>query len=313
MKSLITLLTLGTLLAAPAMLQAKITRTVEKSFTVQPGGNLRVQTQGGDIKVLTGPGNDVKVTATEVIQADTEAKADELLKDLDLTIEQTADNVTAKAKYEKEHGGWHFGNWPPVSVSYTVVVPSRYNVDLNTSGGDISVASINGQARLRTSGGDLKLERVDGEVDGGTSGGNISLQEGTARVKLSTSGGDIQVDRAGGEADLSTSGGNIVINSVKERITASTSGGDIKASIEGALKGDCRLTTSGGTVKVTVDKTAAFDLKARTSGGDVDASGLTITIEKGGLRKSSLAGKVNGGGPQLYLGSSGGDIRIRTN
>jgi len=313
MKSFITLLTLGALLAAPAMLQAKITRTLEKNFTVQPGGTLRVQTQGGDIKVLTGPGNDVKVTATEVIQADTEAKADELLKDLDLTIEQNADNVTAKAKYEKERGGWHFGNWPPVNVSFTVVVPTRYNVDLNTSGGDISVASINGQARLRTSGGDLKLERVDGEVDGGTSGGNISLQEGTARVKLSTSGGDIQVDRAGGEADLSTSGGNIVINSVKERITAATSGGDIKASIEGALKGDCRLTTSGGTVKVTVDKTAAFDLKARTSGGDVDASGLTITIEKGGLRKSSLAGKVNGGGPQLYLGSSGGDIRIRTN
>jgi DUF4097 and DUF4098 domain-containing protein YvlB len=313
MKSFLTLLTLGALLAAPVLVQAKITRTVEKSFTVQPGGTLKVQTQGGDIKVLTGAGNEVKVTATERINADTDTKADELLKDLDLTIEQNGDNVTAKAKYEKDHSGWHFGSWPPVSVSFTVVVPAHYNVDLNTSGGDIAIASINGQARLRTSGGDLKLERVEGEVDGGTSGGNITLQEGTARVKLSTSGGDIHVERAGGEADLSTSGGNIVINSVKERLSASTSGGDIKASIEGALKGDCKLTTSGGTVKVSVDKTAAFDLRARTSGGDVDAEGITIAIEKGGLRKSSLAGKVNGGGPQLYLGSSGGDIRIRTN
>ena len=64
---------------------------------------------------------------------------------------------------------------------------------------------------------------------------------------------------------------------------------------------------------VAVDKNAAFDLKAHTSGGDVDAAGITIAIDKGGLRKSSLAGKVNGGGPQLYLGSSGGDIRLRTN
>jgi len=312
MKTLIPLLTLGAVLALPAMLQAKITRTVEKTFTVQPGGTLTVGTQGGDIKVMTGPGNEVKVTATERINTSTEAKADELLKQLELTIEQQGDNVTAKAKFA-DSAGWHVGNWPPVNVSFTVTVPSRYNVDLNTSGGDIGVASINGHARLRTSGGNLKLERVDGDVDGGTSGGDINLQEGTANVKLSTSGGDIHVDRAGGEADLSTSGGDIVINSVQGRLHAGTSGGDVKASIAGALKGDCKLTTSGGTVTVSVDKTAAFDLKAHTSGGEVDASGITITIEKGGVGKSSLAGKVNGGGPQLYLSSSGGDIRIRTN
>ena len=312
MKSFISLLTLGALLAAPALLQAKITRTVEKTFTVQPGGSLKVQTSGGDIKVLTGPGNGVKVTATERFDTDSETKADELLKDLDLTIEQQGDNVSAIAKYDR-HGGWHFGSWPPVSVSFTVLVPAHYNVDLNTSGGDIHLESINGQARLRTSGGDIKIDRVDGEVDGGTSGGNITLREGTANVKLTTSGGDIQVDRAGGEADLSTSGGDINIKSVQGRLTASTSGGDVKASIEGALKGDCKLTTAGGEVVVSVDKNAAFDLKAHTSGGDVDAAGITISIEKGGLRRSSLAGKVNGGGPQLYLSSSGGDIRIHTN
>jgi DUF4097 and DUF4098 domain-containing protein YvlB len=121
------------------------------------------------------------------------------------------------------------------------------------------------------------------------------------------------VDRAGGEANLSTSGGNIEIKSVRSRLTASTSGGDIRANIEGALKGDCRLTTSGGEVVVAVDKDTAFDLKSHTSGGDVDAAGITIAIDQGGLRKSSLAGKVNGGGPLLYLGSSGGDIRIRVN
>jgi len=291
--------------------RAEIKRTVEKTFTVQPGGALKVQTSGGDIRVLTGSGNEVKVTALERIKAGSDAQADEMLKELDLRMEQQGDNVTAVAKYDKK-GGWHWGS-TPVSVSFTVVVPSRYNVDLNTSGGDIQLESINGQARLRTSGGDLKIDRVEGEVDGGTSGGNIVLREGTAKVRLSTSGGDIHVDRAGGEADLSTSGGGIVIKSVLGRLTASTSGGDIKASIEGALKGDCRLTTSGGEVVVAVDKSAAFDLKAHTSGGDVDAAGITIAIEKGGLRKSSLAGKVNGGGPLLYLGSSGGDIRVRLN
>ena len=310
MKSLISLLALGTLLGSPVMLQAKITRVVEKSFAVQPGGTLKVQTSGGNINILTGAGNEVKVAASELINASSDEKADEIVQDLLLTMDQNGDGITAVAKYRRR-GGWLWGS-DPVTVSFTVTVPARYNVDLNTSGGDIKVASIDGRAKLRTSGGNLKLERIDGEVDGGTSGGNITLREGTAKVRLSTSGGNIHVERAGGEADLSTSGGNIVIESVRSRLSATTSGGSVKATIEGELKGDCTLSTSGGSVVATVDKGAAFDLRAHTSGGDVDAEGITIAIEHGGLRKSSLSGKVNGGGPVLSLGSSGGDIRLRT-
>ena len=311
MKTFITLLTLGALLGTPAWLEARITRTVEKQFTGEPGGNLKVQTSGGDIQVVTGTGNEVKVTAKERINADSEEKADEILKDLTLTIEQEGKNVTATAKYEKSNG-WHWGN-TPVTVSFTVSVPKQYNVDLNTSGGDIGLESISGRARLRTSGGNLKIDRIDGEVDGGTSGGNINLREGTAKVKLRTSGGNIHVERAGGEAELSTSGGDVVIESVRGRVNASTAGGNVKASIEGSLKGDCDLSTSGGDVTVSVEKNAAFDLKSHTSGGEVDADGLNITIEKGGLRKNNLSGKVNGGGPLLSLGTSGGSIRIRAN
>jgi len=309
MKPSIAFLTLGVLLSAPLALNAKIVRLVEKNFTVQSGGTLKIQTSGGDINIVTGTGDEVRVVAKQTIKADSEAHADEVLKDLALTIEQQGRNVTAAAKYSKS-GSWNWGS-TPVTVSFSVIVPSNYSVDLSTSGGDIDVASINGQAKLRTSGGNIKLQKIDGEVDGGTSGGDIALLEGTARVKLTTSGGNIHVDRAGGEADLSTSGGDIEINSVRSRLNASTSGGDIKANIEGVLKGDCSLSTSGGDVTVSVAKSAAFDLKSHTSGGDVRVDGITITIEKGAIGKSSLSGKVNGGGPVLSLGSSGGDIRIR--
>jgi len=72
------------------------------------------------------------------------------------------------------------------------------------------------------------------------------------------------------------------------------------------------LSTSGGKVVATVDKAVAFHLDASTSGGDVEADGLTITIEYGGQGKSRLAGDVNGGGPLLKLHSSGGDVVVKT-
>lgn len=312
MKTHVFLAVAGLLALAPVAAQAKIERVVEKSFTVQPGGTLTVETQGGDVRILTSNEATVKVTAKQKIKASSESEADELLKKLTLNIEQGPEGVSALAKYEKPMGGFHFGSWPPVQVDFIVTVPANYNVSLKTSGGDIKIADLNGKVHARTSGGDVSLGKITGEIDAGTSGGDVSLAEGGATVRLSTSGGNIRVDRAVGATDLDTSGGDIVIKSVENTLHASTSGGDVTAGIAGALKGECRLGTSGGRVRVTVDKGTAFDLDASTSGGDVDATGLTITIEKRRALRSKLAGKVNGGGPLLKLRSSGGDISVQT-
>lgn len=312
MKYLIPLLSLGALLASPAVLSAKITRTVEKTFPVQPGGNFKAATQGGDIIIKTADANEVRITARQVIRASSEKEADEILQDLTLTFEQNGNDVVAEAKYEKGRVGFHWGNWPPVQVSFTVTVPRNFNLDLNTSGGDIAVASLKGNVRARTSGGGLKFDRIDGDLDGHTSGGDIVLTEGTARAKLGTSGGDIEIDRAGGPTEVSTSGGDITIHSVAQLISATTSGGNIKATLTEAIKQDMLLSTSGGDVRIRVVKGAGFQLDAGTSGGDVNAEGLTLTIDKGGVGKSRLVGSVNGGGPRLKLRSSGGDITIKT-
>lgn len=312
MNSLIRILSLGVALATPLMLSAKITRTVEKTFTVLPGGSFKATTQGGDITIKTADVQQVHVLVKQVVRASTESEVDEILAKLTLTLEQSGNDVTAEANYEKRGPGSWFRNWPPVSVSFVVTVPTQYNLNLNTSGGDIKVANIDGNVRARTSGGDLHFDRIAGEIDAGTSGGDISLVEGTARAKLNTSGGDIRIDRAVGPTEVSTSGGDITLHSVAQLIRATTSGGDVHATITEPLQQDTVLSTSGGDVVVELVKAAGFQLDASTSGGQVKATGLTITIEKGGAGKSKLAGVVNGGGPRLKLHSSGGDIVIRT-
>ena len=307
------LLAAGLLAAAfTAPAHAKIERSVEKTFTVQPGGTLHVETQGGDIRVSASNEPVVKIMAHEKIRASSDAEADDLLKKLELTFEQKGNDVTATSKYERQAFGFHFGSWPPVEVNFTVTVPASFATDLHTSGGDIAVGDLAGKVRARTSGGDIKLGKIAGDIDAHTSGGNVSLDEGRGTVKLGTSGGDIEVGHAAGTTELSTSGGNIKIESVENSVHASTSGGNVRAGIVGPLKDDCVLTTSGGTVKVTVDKGAAFRLDASTSGGSVDAEGLTITIEKSNRGHSQLSGTVNGGGSLLKLHSSGGDIVVRT-
>jgi hypothetical protein len=295
---------------APAA-SAKIERTVEKSFTVQPGGTLHVGTSAGEIVVEVAPGDTVQVTAREHIRAASEDEATEDLKKLTLTLEQTGADVTAKAEYEKTSLGVHFGSWP-VTVDFVVKVPVKYSAQLKTSGGDITVGDLGGTLEAATSGGDLRLGQIAGKVDARTSGGSVRLAGGGADVGLYTSGGNITLGRVVGAADLHTSGGDIKATAVGGNLNAHTSGGDIAATFTGPLAGENVLLTSGGRVRVVVPSGASFELDASTSGGRVRADGLTLTIAQGGVNRSSLRGKVGSGGATLRLHSSGGDVIVET-
>lgn len=306
------LLTAAALAVTTSVALARIDRTVEKTFAVKGAGNLRVETQGGEIRITPSNDSAVKITVKQKIKADTDAEADELLKKLELVLEQHGDDVVASAKYEDRPVGFHWGSWPPVNVDFVISMPANFATDLHTSGGPITVGDVNAKVKARTSGGPIVLGRIGAPVDAHTSGGPITLTEAKGDVDLNTSGGSITVGKVEGAAALSTSGGGIKIDSVVNTVRAHTSGGSIRAGILGSLKEDCDLSTSGGSVKVTVDKAAAFKLDASTSGGDVDAEGLTLTIEKSSRGRSRLAGNVNGGGPLLKLRTSGGDIEVRT-
>jgi hypothetical protein len=294
--------------------QAKIERVVEKTFSVQPGGLLTIETQGGFVRLETNDGPEVKVTAKEKFRTDSETEADNISKRLKLSIEQNGNDVSGTAKFEGERaGGFHWGSWPPVEVDFVVSLPKHYNGNLKTSGGDIVVGDLDGELRAHTSGGNLKLAKITGAIDGETSGGDISLEESTGRVQLTTSGGTIRVKRAAGEVALKTSGGNIQVEKAGAAVQADTSGGNISVAFTEAPKAACSLKTSGGNVRISVPPTSNFDLDASTSGGDVTTSGIEVKIEHGGQGKSRIAGPVNAGGPVLKLRTSGGNVRVAAN
>ena len=53
---------------AVATAQAKIERIVEKTFSVAPGGTLRVETEGGSIRVQPSSDSVVKITAKQKME-----------------------------------------------------------------------------------------------------------------------------------------------------------------------------------------------------------------------------------------------------
>lgn len=296
------------LLATSLVASAKITRTVERSFDVSNPGVLHVSTEGGNIKVTVSADNKATIVAHEVIRADSDEEADKILKDMTLTIEQQGNDIIAQSEYHRE-AGFSWGQHG-VYVSFDISVPAKFAAEARTSGGNIVLTDRQAPVTLKTSGGDIQIGNVTGDIDARTSGGNLALVACTGNVELKTSGGNIKAGPVKGTENVDTSGGDIDLVGSGQSLEASTSGGDVVVQFQGPLTQDCTLKTSGGEVKAIIDPSSKFHLDAHTSGGSVRANGLTIKIGEGGVGKSKLEGDVNGGGSELKLRTSGGNIDV---
>ena len=297
---------------------AAIDSPVRRTFNVAPGGTLYLDTDVGSVHVVPGAGG---VTVSVKRRARNQRELDRV----HLSIEQQGNDVRVRNAVDSASRWFSWGN--DLDMSFDVTVPARYNVEVKTSGGDVSVGDLHGFVKARTSGGSMRMAHVDGLVDAHTSGGDVHLDGASGNASLYTSGGSVHAGDVGGNLEIKssggslearrvggalharTSGGNITIGDAHGAIDAETSGGSIHAALSAQPRADSRLSTSGGSITVSLAPTIAVDLDAHTSGGGVN-SDLPITV-LGKVSDDSLNGKVNGGWPKLVLRSSGGGIHVR--
>jgi hypothetical protein len=291
---------------------AGVTHEITKNFEVSAGGELTIDTEIGSIEVKASNQSNIGVEIILDSKTGDEDRAQEMFDDFEIEFNQDGNAVEIIAEYfGNESKGWNiFGTRTRRSLQakFIITVPEKFNIYAKTSGGSIQVGDLEGEVDVRTSGGSLRFDNISGPVKGKTSGGSITLESCKGRADVSTSGGSIEIGRVEGEVSAHTSGGGIEVEEVMGEIDASTSGGSIYARISEQPQGDCRLTTSGGGITVYLSPDLNLYLDARTSSGRVKSDFDISSSRK--KKKSSLRGEIGDGGPELYLRTSGGSIRI---
>ncbi len=265
---------------------------IEKSYDVKKGGDLVMEKIRGDVYITTWNKNQVQIHEIRKMDVYTEAEAKAVLKKNDVIYQKTGNTI-------KVGGEDNYRSY--MSSKFKVVLPTEFNIDIGTSGGDISVTELKGKVDLKTSGGDIDLIRIDGFVSAKTSGGDVTVKENKKSVVIKTSGGDVEITDVMGEVEAKTSGGDITVENNKARVNARTSGGDIKLRNIGA---EVDAHTSGG--DITVDGTNG-ELEVSTSGGDIDLKNIKDVIKaKTSGGDVEAAGVING----IYATTSGGDVEL---
>jgi DUF4097 and DUF4098 domain-containing protein YvlB len=263
---------------------------------VKDGGRLLLRADNGAVSVRPGPGDKVSCIVTLRANTADEDEARRLFDKFQLSARST-EMGTIYVSSESPRQARHASH---LSVRFQVTVPSRYNLDVETQGGDIMVeAPLEGEARLTTAGGDVRSGDVSGPVRIETAGGSIDLGKIGADLIARTAGGSIHVGDVKGDAALETSGGEIATGEVAGALKAETAGGDVVVAgatgpvvartaggqIQiGQAGGSVRAETAGGSIRL---QSARGRVVAETAGGSID-----LTAIEGAVRASTAAGRI---------------------
>jgi hypothetical protein len=247
---------------------------LEETVPVVPGGRLRIELDHGSVEVRSHDAHEVEIAAhARGWRSD----------DFEFELARDGNDVVLRGRCDR----WLPFGGPRVRVEARV--PRRFSVEVDTSGGAIAIEAIGGEVVARTSGGTIQIRRVRGEVEVDSSGGRLELAEIEGPLRARTSGGTVVIERAAGPVDARTSGGRVF------------------AELVGEVSG--RLETSGGSIEVVVPRGTGLTLDAATSGGRVEVEAPHASRDF--RDRNAFAGDVNGGGPELVLRTSGGQILLR--
>src|SRR3989441_763810 len=254
-------------------------QNVEKDFPVSAGGKLIVQADRGSIEVNSDTSDKVQVRVLRHVKGGSQAQADELFANHEVTFKQAANTVSITGKNKKDRLRFGSIRQPSLQVRYEISLPRRFDVDLKTSGGDILLGELDGSAITRTSSGSIDLGTISGRIESNNSGGDIRIAHAGSDLVARTSSGTIKVQSASGKVEAANSGGDIRVEEAAKDVVASTSSGSITIK---KVNGGVEAKNSGG--DINIERTSG-DVAAQTSSGSITvgrANGKRVSVKNSG-------------------------------
>lgn len=274
------LLLFAALTLAP-LASAQSQTLVERTFPVRDGQNLAVDVGSGAVTVETTARGEAEVVVRGTgrnVAADFEA----------LRFTATMDGNTLRVRTQPRSRFGIRTRSSTSSFSYTVRVPRRFNVNVDTGSGSVRVGDVEGTLSVDTGSGSVQTGDVRGNASVDTGSGSVRMGRIVGRLSVDTGSGSVQVEEQDGPASIDTGSGS--------------------ATITLARVAPLTVDTGSGSATVTLPRGAAADLSAE---------GSSVTLDdafafSGRRERGELVGRIGGGGDRIDIETGSGAVRIAT-
>lgn len=244
-------------LAAPAF-AVELEERIDQRYDLGAGGSVSVSNVNGAILVQGWDGDEVRVEAVKKVKAGSRDSAEEAMRRLEVRIDHQGDHLEIDTKLPKRSEGvfdWMFGNHSNANVTYTVSVPRRTDVEVDTVNGKVRVRGVAGRVGASTTNGGIEMEDLRGSVRASTTNGGIDVElvevsAGQGMRFSTTNGGiDLVLPRTiQASVDADTTNGGIDLDGLQADIR-SKSRRHLRAEVNGGGP-EIELSTTNGGIRI---------------------------------------------------------------
>ncbi|MCP3780358.1 DUF4097 family beta strand repeat-containing protein [Paenibacillus sp. MZ03-122A] len=268
--------------------------------------DLVVDSVNGDVTLIRRPVSNIEVRGTLWVDQAPAAEADKIARASSLT---STDGKTIQIRPEAQSYGASSKRQPRVNMLITVPEDRRFNVQIRTSNGNITLNGVDaidsirlesgngnltvndaiGNVKGGTLNGQVKLHRISGDVDVRTNRGDMQAGDIEGAVTLHTMVGDIQLARSEGDITVDTQNGDMNVLNSTAKLNATSLNGSIKVHSE-QVGGDWKIYSAVGDIVLDLPSNGDFQLEGSSSYGNLQ-SDFPFKIDSKSISGQNGAGK----------------------
>jgi hypothetical protein len=250
-----------------------VERIVERTFAVQPGCTVAVDTYRGSITVEEGDSPEVRLYVHLENGNLDEKRVGGVLEALQLEINAADNAVSVRTRNPREtRVRFVWNDQDQIELVYKLVVPRQCSVDLRTLNGSITVGSLAGRMIARAETGSIFFRRIEGSINASTETGDLVVSRCSGDVTFRVMKGSISAGLIGGHADFRTASGDIEIQTAVGGVSASAEAGDLTVGFARVLTEGSNLKTSGGSISARIDPETNCAVDASSVWGRVQST-----------------------------------------
>ena len=275
------------------------TDTIDAAVTASPGEELELDLEtGADVSIQGWDEPRVEVNGT---------LGGRDWRDSQITVSRESGGVRVHSFYDRRARSQSSHH------ELTIRVPRRFDVDLESAGGDLAIRDVEGSFHGSTGGGSMTLTNLRGEAKLSTGGGEVNVSDSNLSGTVSTGGGGVRLSRISGGLRGNSGSGPVVYRDPPPGSDTTGAVGDLDGDDEdrGLLDrvmghddsmfdhesgGMLHISRAGGEIHLAAAPNGA---EVSTGGGDVvvgRSAGLVDATTGGGdIEVGPVAGSVHAG------------------
>ena len=177
-------------------------KSFDRELDATAGERLVVKLETGAAIEIVGWSRDAVAVEAEFTGRDSD--------NIEFEVERTSTGVRVVSEFSESRKRQSSGG------RVRIQVPHRFDLEIETSGGEIRIQGVEGNLRGETMGGELVLEDLRGELDLSTMGGEVRLEDSEVDGRVSTMGGNVLVKNVCGSVETTTMGGDVKYDNVAD-------------------------------------------------------------------------------------------------